>query len=302
MPYCGPNEWVAPGTPMCETGTFKGKAPSLLNPIGLNADVYQPTNEPAPGSIPSTVTGTVPSYNSDTRVVQVGGTPLPVVGSPDALERNPGNLTPEKPNRMTVYEGQTYLDELIGRASGVDASPEDQQEFQTLVSALRQHTQQKLGTMSSIQTAWVDVLKEAASSGENALDILAGPSLIVDPNDPGKYTGPRTTTSTGQMTDGQIEEMASALGVEMLGRAPDAQQMQRIKQAVLAAQAKNPDVTTTTPNGPNTTVTSSGGYTAADAEETMRNIMSANPQYGDYQKATTLMDYMTRAISERPDV
>ena len=298
MPFCGPNSPVGPDVTVCPVGTaYAGKPPSK------DAQKWIDPNVAAAGSGPSSVTGALPAGTGDNRPVTIGTEPVPAgkpypvkPGTPLVLAPTPGGPISSTQPKITTVKGATiYLDELIGKASGKDADPAAVAQLNTLVDNLRAHTGSKLATNSSIHTAWTAAVKQAASSGKDVFDIIGGGT------GPTANNAPVVTTTTNDMTDGTIESLANTIGMTMLGKAPDPTMMAQIKSAVRAAQAASPDVTTQTMNGLNANVHSSGGFQQADAEAVMKNIMSANPQYGDYQKATTLMDYMNRAIQERPN-
>ena len=242
----------------------------------------------APGS--GQVTGTY-AWNQDTTPVQVGG----------GRSYNGRDLQ-ETPNMTTVADGQEYFNKIYGAGTAPGASQEDKDALSSLLNGLRQYTNSKIGTRGAADEAWHQVLTDASRAGVDALALLNGetPSVFAEQN--AAENGPHTTTTYQQPDPASLRDLADKVGLVMLGRGVNDNEWSRIESQVAAAQKANPQVYTTTPNGVDSVVTGNSGLTDAGRQDIVENILAKNPQYGDYQKATTLMSWLDKAISERPRV
>ena len=109
----------------------------------------------------------------------------------------------------------------------------------------------------------------------------------------------QTSVSYDQLGDADLRDLANQISMEMLGKSVTTKQFDRIVAKVRAKEAANPRVTTSQ-SGPGSSVTSTQpGVTNADRQDVIQNILAKAPQYGDYQKATTLMGFFDQALNER---
>lgn len=105
----------------------------------------------------------------------------------------------------------------------------------------------------------------------------------------GGSAGPRVTYSNADAFS--VRAIADSVSMEMLGRGVSQKEMERILKRVRKYENRNPSVTTAD--------RSSGGVSSAGYEEVVSRLIAKNPEYGDYQKATTMMDWFDSALNER---
>lgn len=110
----------------------------------------------------------------------------------------------------------------------------------------------------------------------------------------GGYSGP--SLSYSQTSEANLRDLADQIGMEMLGEGVSDEQFAKILKRVRAVEAKRPQITTSNGAGSSTT---QQGVSDADRQDVVQNILARNPQYGDYQKATTMMDWFGSALNAR---
>ena len=109
----------------------------------------------------------------------------------------------------------------------------------------------------------------------------------------GGYAGPSRSVVVAAESD--IRATADAVAMEMLGRGVSDEELQRIIRRTRSAERAQPQVTT---SGPGMSVTEQG-LTAEGRQDIVQNILAKKPEYAEFQKATTLMSWFDRALSER---
>jgi hypothetical protein len=107
------------------------------------------------------------------------------------------------------------------------------------------------------------------------------------------YAGPSRSVVVAAESD--IRATADAVAMEMLGRGVSDEEFQRIVRRTRKAEQAQPQVTT---SGPGMSVTEQG-LTAEGRQDIVQNILAKKPEYAEFQKATTLMSWFDRALSER---
>lgn len=131
----------------------------------------------------------------------------------------------------------------------------------------------------------------------------------------GGYGG--VTSRTDTRTDYQnapapdVRDLMDAISMEMLGRGVTQKEATRILAKVRNYENSNPSTSTVSTSGStagskknssvatSTTSRSSGGATNAGRQDVIERILAQNPEYGDYQKATTMMDWFDAALNDR---
>lgn len=115
----------------------------------------------------------------------------------------------------------------------------------------------------------------------------------------GGYSGPSTSTNRTYVDRASLTDLADQISMEMLGRAVTKEEMDRIEKRVKVYERNHPDVSVSQ-SGVGTSASSRyDGASAAGRQDVIERIVSKNPEYGDYQKATTMMDWFDNALSER---
>ncbi len=115
----------------------------------------------------------------------------------------------------------------------------------------------------------------------------------------GGYDGPMTSSNVQNASPASVRDLADQIGMEMLGRGVSQEEMERILKRIRVKEAKNPSVTTSLSGPTGTSSTSKQGVSDAERQDVIQKILAKNPEYGDYQKATTLMGMFNNALSER---
>lgn len=192
---------------------------------------------------------------------------------------------------IPYYEAQQIANELRGRGGD---------DYDDFVNKLRAYTGSELGTVGGVDAAWNTVLTDAYSANVNAFDLLdRGPSLIsketpgATVTGGGGYSGPRTSVTMQAEPD--IRELADAVSLEMIGRGVSEDEMAKILKRVRKAEVEQPTITTSRIAG----TTTEQGLTAEGRRDIIENIIAKKPEYGEFQKATTLMSWFDRALQER---
>lgn len=140
---------------------------------------------------------------------------------------------------------------------------------------------------------------------QEALDkgwIKGGQVTVQQPGGPGSRgpsgggSGPSTSMSYTQLGEADLQDLANQIGMTMVGRGVSDDEFAKILKRVRAVEAKRPQVTSSNGAGSSTT---QQGVTNSDRQDVIENILAKNPQYGDYQKATTMMDWFGNALNAR---
>lgn len=112
----------------------------------------------------------------------------------------------------------------------------------------------------------------------------------------GGGSGPSTSMSYSQLGEADLQDLANQIGMTMVGRGVTDDEMAKILKRVRAVEAKRPQITSSNGAGVSTT---QQGVSNSDRQDVIENILAKNPQYGDYQKATTMMDWFGNALNAR---
>ena len=111
--------------------------------------------------------------------------------------------------------------------------------------------------------------------------------------------GPQTSVSYQNADAFSVRDIADQVSMEMLGRGVTQQEMERILKRVRKYEARNPSVTTgqATPGG--SVSQSKGGVSSAGYQEVIERMIAKNPEFGDYQSATTVMGWFDDWLAKR---
>lgn len=258
------------------------KDPSGTCPSGKRATTTpngsEPWSPPASQAPNSEVTGTIP-WMYDTTEVQMGKVPTEYQGS---------MLVQGGPITMPVFEAREYVNEIRGKARATGASKADKKAYEDLVAGLRRYTGSKLGTDTAVETALNTVLKDASRARVDAMDLIYGEGREgtgEGGSGSGRYDGPVSRVTLQAESD--IESTANALALEMLGRTLNNDEIARVTKRIRTAEYAQPDVTT--PTGPGGTVAQQG-LTAEGRQQILRDVISQNPEFEQFQVDSTVMD------------
>jgi hypothetical protein len=184
-------------------------------------------------------------------------------------------------------------------------------ELEQYLAGLADH----MGHNRTPNSVWQDAIKIAGREGITVLGAVykiaddtgfrpsggkppAGEDPPTGPRGPGGggSGGPSTSMSYTQLGEADLQDLADQIGMTMVGRGVTDDEMAKILKRVRAVEAKRPQITSSNGAGSSTT---QQGVTNSDRQDVIENILAKNPQYGDYQKATTLMDWFGNALAER---
>lgn len=190
-------------------------------------------------------------------------------------------------NSLPPMAGQ--LMELVAAGRGHGSTPNGVLQGYIAESSRLGDAGQKV---SPVQLAYDEAVKKGWITKDGKVGNVGGSR--------GGYNGPVTRTDFEHIGEGDLKTLADQVSMEMIGRGVNAKEFERIAKRVLRAENRNPQVTTTTPHGQAavTSVTDQG-MTASDRQDVIQKIVAQNPHYGDYQKATTMMDWFDAALNER---
>jgi hypothetical protein len=216
------------------------------------------------------------------------------------------------PQQMAEYEAQAanqYYDpaDLVGAYDSLDPSIQD------LLTVVAKSQGGRSG--SALFTRYVRESKRLSDSGirRSPIDIaynvafnrgiLKDDGTFTAPADGasvggrggrGGYSGPTASVTIAAESD--VRATADAIAMEMIGRGINDEEYQRILKRTRSAEQTQPQVTT---SGTGYSATQQG-LTAEGRKDIVQNILAKKPEYEEFQKSTTLMDWFDRALSERP--
>jgi hypothetical protein len=124
-------------------------------------------------------------------------------------------------------------------------------------------------------------------------EVIAG--LDYD-RDRGGYKGP--VAQITEMAESDIRKSANTIALELLGRPVDEKEMDRIVRKMRRAEREQPTVTTAVPGR---TLTQQG-LTAQGREDILRDLISENPEYEQFQVNTTVLDSMLDFVNRKKQV
>ena len=267
--------------------------------------------EPVKPAAPSTsTTGSNPARPATT--VQV---PKPFSNvfvdttSPQGLAGASNYLSPTWQQELTPSQASTAMDmwgagdsdrlntpqllQAIAAAAGHNKTPSGV--WQDAVDAAK--ASEESGSPKSVaEILWGMAEKHGLTGGGSADGKGGGPSGSGSSGSGGGggYSGP--SYSYSQLGEADLQDLANQIGMTMVGRGVSDDEFAKILKRVRAVEAKRPQVTSSNGAGVSTT---QQGVTNSDRQDVIENILAKNPQYGDYQKATTMMDWFGSALNAR---
>lgn len=204
---------------------------------------------------------------------------------------------------------------IMNKIPGFDVGmgmPEIQGAWDNMVKSSMLFNSKAGGPEDKRWTPW-DVMNSYANSkgkfgtvtkGDWVFDVATGERI--------KYVGKTTRTSTSKKVDLSDPEEARTLVTqmlrEMLGRAPNDQELAQFRGSINAYEKANPTVTTTTQqlspdlatgevNVTDESSTTTGGVTDAARAALISAPTVETKEYGKYQAATTYWDAMMQMVS-----
>lgn len=156
------------------------------------------------------------------------------------------------------------------------------------------YTASAVGTAATMYDAY-----SKAGGTEDFYSWLNGYVATAEPREEGgggggAYTGPRTTTSVSLTDEATATQLLDEFARENLGRSLEEGEVEKYLSKFRKAEMGAPQVTTTTPQG--RAATTSVTETATSKEELLRQIISKNPDFAEYQMDTTVMDMFSNYI------
>lgn len=112
----------------------------------------------------------------------------------------------------------------------------------------------------------------------------------------GGYTGP--VSQYTEMAESDIRATANDVALELLGRPLDDKEFNRVLRKTRRAEQAEPTVTT---RSTGKTVTRQG-LTAQGRDDILRDVISKNPEYEQFQVETTVLDAMLKFVNQKRQV
>jgi hypothetical protein len=109
----------------------------------------------------------------------------------------------------------------------------------------------------------------------------------------GGYTGP--TSSTTFMDERDVDRTANALALELIGRPLSQKELSKVTKRLRSEEAANPTISTP---GVGSSVTQSG-LSAEGRADVLREVISENPEFQQYQVDHTVLDAMLAGLNKR---
>lgn len=122
-----------------------------------------------------------------------------------------------------------------------------------------------------------------------------------------KYVGPKSKTTTSKninlSSPEDVKALTTQMLTELLGRAPNAEELAKYRASINGYERSNPEVTTTTQNfdtmGEVTSQssTTSGGASQAALSSIVGDQAKQGPEYGKFQSGTTYFNALMQMIA-----
>lgn len=223
-----------------------------------------------------------------------------LIGSVDRISEGRGVVVPQFEDRARVAQ------------EGFAAIMRDRDLYDQMVQAYNLYNGKKIN--ASVATddlerwfsdAAYDASQRDPKDKVTTLDVIFGrlPSAEVlagmDMAGAGGRNGFRGPTETiTEMAESDIRKSANTIAIELLGRPVDEKEMDRIVRKMRGAEQEQPTITTSVPGR---TVTQQG-LTATGREDILRELISQNPEYEQFQVDTTVLDSMLDFVNRKKQV
>ena len=112
----------------------------------------------------------------------------------------------------------------------------------------------------------------------------------------GAYKGP--VSSYTEMAESDVRATANEVAIELLGRPLDQDEFNRGLRKTRKAEQEQPTVTTRSPGSTRT----QQGLTAQGRDDILRDVISKNPDYQQFQVETTVLDAMLNFVNKKRQV
>ena len=120
--------------------------------------------------------------------------------------------------------------------------------------------------------------------------------MIAEQGRGGAYKGP--VSSYTEMAESDVRATANDVAIELLGRPLDQDEFNRVLRKTRKAEQAQPNVTT---KSTGQTMTQQG-LTAQGREDILREVISKNPGYEQFQVETTVLDAMLNFVNKKKQV
>lgn len=139
-----------------------------------------------------------------------------------------------------------------------------------------------------------ELAMQDVNGGVVAFDPSGGGSSGPGGGGRGGYSGPVSQTTL--MNEQDVDRTANALALELIGRPLSQQELAKVTKRLRKEEYANPTVTT--PQGPGGSVTQSG-LSAEGRADVLREVISQNPEYQQFQVDHTVLDTMLATLNKR---
>lgn len=175
---------------------------------------------------------------------------------------------------------------------------------QNLFQSIADATTSGMDSGRSVYERYVDSSAAFAEQGQRrtpaeiALQDVRSGAVPADPSGrrssgSGGYSGPVSTTTF--MDERDVDRTANALALELIGRPLSQRELSKVTARLRSEEKANPTVTTP---GVGSSVTQSG-LSAEGRADVLREVISENPEYQQFQVDTTVLDTMLSELNKR---
>lgn len=208
---------------------------------------------------------------------------------------------------LKKFVNQGILNKIPGFGTGM-GMPEIVSAWDDLIKASAGFNQGVTGPGQKMWTPW-DVMDSYKNDGKFGTVKSADGDWLLDAStgERIKYIGPRTKTSTAKKIDlsnpEDVKALTTQMLTELLGRAPNADELAKYRSSINGYEREHPLVTTTTETLDErgevveTSQKTSGGVSAEGRAGLISEAAKQGPEYGKFQSATTYWDAMMQMIS-----
>jgi len=253
------------------------------------------------------------AYDASTGTVSATNTTNTIVTSDAALVGDPGNTKNPYLNSAdgTIFTADTLTSDYLQRINGTNKIEELRNTFIAKGWLSGDEAKQSIqyGNVSDPNLAKVlsNAITEIsfrnvamAKEGGDYLTLEEGLSKLSTPIVKKESSRDGTYVDTVRKTYNAADYRKSVNDVykEMTGRGASEAELTKFISMLKAAEAKNPEKTTTVVSGKNSTTTTSGGLSNDVIASTLEEQALKDPEAEDYTKATEFMDMFLGAIGE----
>lgn len=188
---------------------------------------------------------------------------------------------------------------------------QDQQLYDDLSLAYNIYNNKKIGSFvapDDLQRFYDDAMYDASKRPRSdkvtgiglIYDRLPSPEviqqMITEQGRGGAYKGPVSTYT--EMAESDVRATANDVAIELLGRPLDQDEFDRVLRKTRKAEQAQPTVTT---RSTGKTMTRQG-LTAQGRDDILREVISKNPDYEQFQVETTVLDAMLNFVNKKRQI